>query len=80
MTEARLMKLKEMFGCLEHLKDIRKALNDENKPHINVTIAVHDYDMSYDEMLIKGFPDFEEAFKQFIEHYYSELQKAFDAA
>lgn len=80
MTKEKLIKLKEMFSCMEHLKEISKALNDENKPHINVTIAVHDDDMSYDEMLIKAFPDFEEAFRNFIDEYYDKLGQAFDNA
>lgn len=80
MTEAKLIKLKEMFGCISHLKEIRKALNDENKPHINVTIAVHDEDMSYDEMLVKSFPDFKEEFSKFISTQLRRLQQSFDEA
>ena len=80
MTEARLKELNEMSGCLEHLQEIIKAMNDENRPHVNITIAVHDYDMSYDEMLIKGYPDFERAFGEFIKAYFWGLQKAFDEA
>jgi hypothetical protein len=55
-------------------------MDEKNRPHFDVTIAVHDDDMSYDEMNVKRCPDFEQGLKQFLEHYYSELKKAFDAA
>lgn len=80
MTEARLKQLNEMSGCMGHLQEILKAMNEDNHPHFEVTIAVHDLDMSYDEMNIKMYPDFEQVFKQFLEHYYAELKKSFDAA
>lgn len=80
MTEAKLIKLKEMHSCLEHLKKVREALNSDNKPHLDVAIVIRDYDMDYDDMIVKGFPDFEEALRQFVEHYYAELKKAFDEA
>lgn len=80
MTEAKLRQLNEMSGCLEHLQEILKAMNGANHPHFDITIAVHDCDMSYDEMVIKQYPEFEQAFKQFLDHYYAELKKTFDAA
>lgn len=80
MTEVKLAKLNEMSGCLEHLQEILKVLNVENHPHFDISISVHDLDMTYDAMVLKRYPDFEDAFRQFVEHYYSELKKSFDAA
>ena len=80
MTEAKLIKLKEMFGCLEHLRMIGKHMNDPERQHFDVAIVVRDYDNIYDEMLLKGFPDFEQAFKEFAGAYYLALKKEFDEA
>ena len=80
MTKARLTELTEMSNCLDHLHEILKAMNAENHPHFDITIAVHDDDMSYDETVLKRYPGFEKAFKQFVEHYYTELKKSFDEA
>lgn len=80
MTEAKLIKLKEMFVCMEHLREIGTYMNDPNHQHFDVSIVVHDADNTYEEMLLKGFPEFEQAFKEFAGTYYLALKKAFDEA
>ena len=77
MTEEKLRELQALSACKNHLESIERHLD---KSGFEISIIVDNFDIRQAELQVRLYPEFCDAFKQFIRDQYAKYKEAFDNA